>query len=294
MNQHLDPAILSTAHIAEVRPSNLTKVGFFHFVQSYEEPIPALTDAFRNTQERYGQDVTHDALIVLPEAFNIRKRYDHQTPPNVDPAILNDLAQMSNGFRCAFLAGLIIRDAPGVDPPYSSAYLIDGFTEPQLLCRKVGRDDFEVSRAHCFGSIANYTACAEQRCRPIQHRGIAIVAVLCMDARYEESTDLTPERFTDRCVRIVQDLRRLDGPNEVVCVPACMSNGFCSGVPGKNVTKETPWEGTILVLANRRLDVNSFVSDAKGVILESPGRLDENGIEIRSLESCSVAIERRS
>jgi hypothetical protein len=279
----------------EVRPSNLTKVGFFHFGSGHKEPISTLSTALRDVQERCGQDVIDDALIVLPEAFNIRKEYTCKTLPNVAPAILCDLAQMSNTFRCAFLAGLIIEDAPAIDPPYSSAYLIDGFAEPQLLCRKVGRDETEVSRAHDFqGLSANYTACAEQHCRPILHRGIAFVAVLCMDARFEESTDSTPERFTDRCGRIVQELRKLDSPYKVVCVPASMSNGFCSGVPGSNVTRGTPWEGTILVFANRRRAVNSFVSDAMGAILEPPGRLEENRIEIRTLESCGVAFERRS
>src|SRR5690348_11956483 len=85
-----------------------------------------------------------NALIVVPEAFNIKKEYFGKERPNVDVIVLKELAKTSEDCCCAFVAGLIIADTPGIDPPYSSAYLIDGKETCQPLCRKALADNTEV------------------------------------------------------------------------------------------------------------------------------------------------------
>src|ERR1700722_18569415 len=97
---------------------NLNSVGYFHFQEDFESPIPALDQAIEDFKKRGG--VLPGALIVLPEAFNIRKPYFDMKAPDVNPAIRDTLATRSRIHGCAFVAGLIVDDAPGISPCYSS------------------------------------------------------------------------------------------------------------------------------------------------------------------------------
>jgi hypothetical protein len=48
------------------------KIGFFHFVHNHAEPIVELRKAL---ESRHQSERVCDSLIVLPEAFNVRKYY---------------------------------------------------------------------------------------------------------------------------------------------------------------------------------------------------------------------------
>jgi predicted amidohydrolase len=263
----------------------LTKIGFFHFGCGHDGPIPMLEAAINDSISRGG--MVADSLIVLPEAFNIRKPYFDPKLPDISPNIFAELARISKARECAFVTGTIVDDTPGVNPPYSSGCLIDGsLSKPLLLCRKLGRDNSEASRPSNQWS-ANYTRwTGPEWCRPMLHRGIAVAAMICMDAHYEQDTDGTYERFRRRCELFMEQLQQIGSPYKVIAIPACMSNGFGGGHPGTNVTQGTALEGTIQVLANRHSGhVNSFVSNVRGIVQEPVGKRDESRVEILRLAS---------
>jgi predicted amidohydrolase len=226
-----------------------------------------------------------NALVVIPEAFNIRKPYCDKEPPNVDTAVLGELARVSEDNHCAFVAGLIIADTPGIDPPYSSAYLIDGLETRQRLSRKALADDTEVSRSLGRDWAANYTAYGSFQSSSILHRGIAISVLICVDAQYE--TNNSPVH-TEACKALAVELRGHKAPYQVLCVPACLLNGFCNGDAGANVGDNLCWTDTIQILANRYPNkVRSFISNTRGLILEPTAKEKENWIETLPLEKCS-------
>jgi hypothetical protein len=94
------------------------KVGGFHFGSNHVEPISELDAALDSENKR---DSICNSLIVLPEAFNVRKNYKAKGDSNYDPGILAELQTVSRTFHVTFVAGLIIKEYGGPDPPYSSA-----------------------------------------------------------------------------------------------------------------------------------------------------------------------------
>jgi predicted amidohydrolase len=230
-----------------------------------------------------------NALIVLPEAFNIRKPYyDRQQSPNVDLAILCELSRVSNDSHCAFVAGLIIEDTPGVSPPYSSAYLVDGCypidgSHHKLLSRKRKKDGTEEGN---LSWVANYTPCLSYGSTPIQYRGLAVAALICLDAQLDGETG---EDYDQRCKDVAKILRGFGCRHSVMCVPAHMSNGFLGGEVGRDATLRNSLEGTIHVLANSNSGgVPSFVSNVKGTIIAPTVMGNENRIEVFSFETLAT------
>ena len=139
-----------------VAKPDLTRIGFFHFGVGHGEPIPKLTAALGEAEERYRDEGgVADSLIVLPEAFNIQRPYSVAGQANWEPTVLMDLGELSDQFRCAFIAGLIVIEAahPDVRPPYNSAHLIDGRRRPPVS-HKMKQDGTPVG--HATGE-ANYT-----------------------------------------------------------------------------------------------------------------------------------------
>ena len=149
------------------------RVGFFHFGHDHDDPIGSLRKALEEAAE------VSDSLIVLPEAFNIGKKYrENGRDPDFSPRVLDHLQGIARTRGISFVAGLIIDDARGVAPPYSSAYYIDRDIE-RLLCRK-GEDD---------GARVNYTAFGPDGCdinNPIERKDACIAAMVCMDIDMQE------------------------------------------------------------------------------------------------------------
>jgi hypothetical protein len=103
---------------------NLSSVGFFHFGQGYDKPILMLELAIGDFKLRGGN--LENALIVLPEGFNIGRSYYGKERPSTDWSILGALATLCHENKCVFVAGAIVDEGSNVHPPYSSAYLVDG------------------------------------------------------------------------------------------------------------------------------------------------------------------------
>jgi hypothetical protein len=51
--------------------ATLGRLGFFHFVQNYDQPIPSLEAELR----KHDRSVIAGSLIVLPETFNLGRYY---------------------------------------------------------------------------------------------------------------------------------------------------------------------------------------------------------------------------
>ncbi len=121
------------------------KRGFFHFVQNHADPLGELR---RSLDREKAKESIEDSLIVLPEAFNIRKYYKANGDSDHDPRVLTDIQLIAGEFQVAFVVGVIISEEGGPNPPYSSAWLVDS-DGSRLICRKKWRD----------GTTGEYTPC---------------------------------------------------------------------------------------------------------------------------------------
>jgi predicted amidohydrolase len=235
----------------------LQKVGFFHFGMGHDDPKAALERALEEAEEinerpsGVGSGPT-DALIVLPEAFNIRVPYRGVGKRNVDRSILNDLQDVAGRFGVVFVTGLIIREEGGPTPPHSAAYLIDGIGST-LMGYKIGPDD----TVGC-----NYTACSGKADlqNPIQYQDLWVGALICVDAHFPNSMS---ELLCDRRERVINACR-------VICAPVHMAKGnLGNGKSGSTVALIPGWTDRRLVVANSKADgIDSFITDTSGTILE--------------------------
>ena len=195
---------------------------------------------------------TTDALIVLPEAFNIAVPYRGEGVRNFDRMILTDLRDLSRRFNATFVAGLAIKDRCGPTPPHSAAYLIES-TRSTLICYKVGDDGM---------AGINYTVRTEQADieNPIEHRGVHVAALICLDAN--PTARLAP--------LLLPRLQKIVGDSDVVCVPAHMArDNVANSMVGSDAAIALPWSKKRLVLANSKHNgIASFITDDDGKILE--------------------------
>jgi predicted amidohydrolase len=256
---------------SEAMQPDFTSIGFFHFGKDHGKPILALDAAISDFKCKGG--TLENSLIVLPEGFNLGRHYYGTEPPKVDLSILDWLAGVSTAFRCAFVAGLIVADTLGVNPPYSSAYLIDGLCQPRqpILTRKKKKDNTETSRVFPDHNwVANYTAFLDYEPRALAHRGLAIAALICLDAQ----SDMEPREDYDlRCDAVAKMLSDCKCQHRLLCIPANMSNGFCGGQVGQNIILQESLRGTIHVLANSCAgQVSSFITKPQGEIVLNVGR----------------------
>lgn len=221
-----------------------------------------------------------NALIVLPEGFNIGRSYYGKERPNTEWSILGRLAQLCLEHKCVFVASVIVDDGSNVQPPYSSAYLVDGNHRPFLLCRKCSSDNAELSNAQGQWWTANYTTCGSFQSTAISYRGVALSALICMDAQAEH-------RGLENCQALAQEMFSHNAQFNILCIPANMKEGFCNGAIGMNVGQTTPWQNTIQVLANSHSSgpLGSFVSKADGTIISPTARGCEYKIETVGLDA---------
>jgi predicted amidohydrolase len=258
--------------------SDIKGVGYFRLQRGYEKALEAIDCALEKVRAK--GTALEDTLIVLPEAFNIKTCYFSRDKPDINPAICDELADRSQTHGCAFVAGLIIDDTPGVYPCHSSAYLIDGVSTQMLLARKGCKDDAEVSSVREANRdwAPKYTALGSFKSNSIKYRGIALGALICMDAECD-----------GYCEALAKTLHSHDADYTVFCVPARMKSGFMNGCLDVNVFEETsPWrkQRTIQVLANGHTGhLSSFITDAKGKVVRRTERIEQGDIiETMSLE----------
>lgn len=226
----------------------LQKAGFFHFGDGHSRPVQALKCALKDASDVKG------ALIVLPEAFNISVYYSDKGDRNFDPSILGEVKDLAVEFGVAFVAGLIIQECCGPQPPYSGAYLIES-TQQTLMCYKVIPDHPTEGNY-----TRNYTPCqgTNDFNNPISYEGIRIGALICADANPPQ---LLYPLMKERIGRVVKAC-------DVMCVPAHMNtDNFANGKIGR----DTKVDGVpkILILANSKWDgLPSFITNCDGVILK--------------------------
>jgi hypothetical protein len=160
--------------VGHVQLPNIKSAGFFHFGGDKHSPTAALRQALLGRQALDkglppGSMEPHldtgDSLIVLPEGFNYVGGYRWKAG-EPDYSIDRALQALSVEFRVAFVAGLMESASPGIR--YNSAVLIDGTLRHRLALKE--EDD----------GFFNY-ACAKYN-RPLLHRGVWVIALVCIDA----------------------------------------------------------------------------------------------------------------
>jgi predicted amidohydrolase len=176
----------------------LTKIGFFHYGREERtQPLRSL----RISLKAAGKDYVKDSLIVLPEAFNIKTKYQKGTGPHdTDPKIKDDLQKLAADFELTFVAGLIIREAGERTRPYNSAYLISPDSCP-LLSRKMETDTT---------GDKIYERCTKACDAPVRYEQTSLAALICIDATSGR------QRHQELRTRIAQ----LGTGCPILCVPA--------------------------------------------------------------------------
>jgi len=215
----------------------ISRVGFFQFVKGYGHPIPELEKAIDKSTEP-----VMDSLIVLPEGFNIGKRYDEPGQSNYQPNVLRELRRIALEKGVAFVAGLIVKDCVfGRNPPYSSARLIVG-RRSEIICFKHNPDGTEVG-SH-IEQIRNYRCCRKGLCdrhNPGECDNVTIAALICRDWFTESGNK-------ERHETLRTELSRSKAAYKVVCVPAHTHFQQPRDL-NFDGTAET-WKGCFVILAN--------------------------------------------
>src|SRR5579871_2732897 len=201
----------------------ICRAGFFHFVADHAHPLDqlkkSLTDSATNVSE---------ALIVLPEAFNIAADYWRPlnsgiSPANTDCGIIPRLQCICEDFKVSFVAGLIVDMSGSPNPPHNSAWLIDS-TGASPLSVKLSNDGTGAGPRGRADYANNYTPCLAD-CdidNGIPYRNLTVGALLCMDAYLHDSVygSACRVRHDSLKAKIAQDIR--PKTYRVICVPSRM------------------------------------------------------------------------
>lgn len=235
------------------------KAGFFHFVEEYDAPLPALIREFDKHPDIAG------SLIVLPEAFNLGREYkinpcaegEIRKPPKTSAkAMLKDLAQLAGARDVILVVGLID------DARHNSAYFVSGDSW-RFMCHKLNQD-----------SSCEYKCCTES-CdgeNPVSvrvdHRVVGIGALICMDSIEQHLPQ--GNRYRHQAEQANERRRKLKC--DIVCVPAYWYR--CDTWPPRE------WKGQRVVLANSRANVQCFsaIYDAGGNAVTVPPDKTKNQV----------------
>lgn len=217
----------------------LSRLGFFKFVDGYDAPVKALRNALSEVEGQIA-----GALVVLPEAFNIGRFYRDAGPCNYDPSILCDLQSLAATYRIQFVAGLVIESPDGPNPPFNSAFFIDG-QGSTLICRKHKSDGYSASTPCIDGFDVN---------NPLVVDGVSIGALICMDC-----DDPSRERVLAAGLAASSDCK-------VVCIPACMNKVYGAEAIARS------WPKHFVVLCNSDPHgCRSFISKDGSIVLDDSG-----------------------
>lgn len=224
----------------------MRRIGAFHFGTNHAAPLKSLELALQDASD------AREAVIVLPEAFNIGVAYRGEGSRNFEPSIVGDLQRLADRFGVAFVAALVVREPGGPVTPHSGVYFIEG-SRSALLCFKIGPDDM---------AGINYTPCTGQAdfSNPITYECVSIGALICVDAN--PTASLAPI--------LMPRLQTVVAASRIICVPAHMATGnFANGKAGHDARLVSPWRDKILILANSKGNgIDSFITDGNGRILE--------------------------
>lgn len=222
----------------------IQRIGFFHFGTRYSQPTAELEASLLETQRKRE---LKNSLRVLPEGFNIGVNYSDVAASIADSReVLLHLSTIASRFSVALVAGLIVRESGRPSQPYNSAFLIDGGSEPILICRKRNQDN----------AIGRYKVCHENYDieNPTTYRNCSVAVLICMDAFQQDGEDV------QRHMRLASGMRKKDFG--VLCIPAHMyrdNEGVAQG-----------WGENWVVLAN------SNANRPRGSYIARGGVIDHN------------------
>lgn len=225
----------------------LKRIGFFHFVKDHCDPFGSLRRALNEESAKYEERDISGSLIVLPEAFNLGRRYYPLGFPKItgklgDATIplegaLEELHHTAASRHTVFVAGLI-------GEQFSSAYWIDYSGPPQLMCHKMGDDK--------TGQYRPWTGCDNNN--PVECDDACVGALICLDAL--ERSDETLEARKRR-EKLIDKLKKCNQRYRILCIPGHMDS---NSIPEK--------DGVYCILANSG-SLKSFVkNDRKTDVLE--------------------------
>src|SRR5260370_19565915 len=118
----------------------IERVGFFHFVETYCDPLGELTKCL----EKHPPERLRSSLIVLPEGFNLGRKYGDDCCPEELTApkpkfdsrcMLQFLGGIAATRKLLFVVSLIDDDR------HNCAYFVDG-QPPRLMSQKMNKDTF--------------------------------------------------------------------------------------------------------------------------------------------------------
>jgi predicted amidohydrolase len=177
--------------------SPVTKVGYFHFARDWHDPIGALESALRNR----GREYLENALVVLPEGFNLGRRYCDPGSVKLVPNVIQSLRRLAKDFPVVFVAALIVPDENDSTLQRNCAFLIDE-NNAVPLTQKMTDDNFH-----------NYDPVEDDDGLPFSYRGLEIGCLICIDCQ-------PPECEENARNRLGRFMRALPESGAVVCIPA--------------------------------------------------------------------------
>jgi hypothetical protein len=196
----------------------LQKIGFFHFgAEDKGQPVRSLIRALEASISERGDRYLDDALIVLPEAFNIRTTYNKPERPAYDPGIKACLKVLAAEFKVVFVAGLVVEESVEQVLPFSSAYFL-GAQTCKLLTRKRWGDQMD-------GRL--YVACPTWPSVPYSYDDqTAIAALICMDAKKYRKASGTPESSNTEHDALRARMQVTGTQRNILCVPAHLGDSL--------------------------------------------------------------------
>jgi hypothetical protein len=211
--------------------------GFFHLATGHAFPICSLLAALDQEPD------PSEALIVLPEAFNLGRPYYESGPPDINrDYVIDDLFRICRTRGVKFVVGLIEPRPETGERPLSSAYFVDE-AGGRLICHK-----------ELWDGVGHYTGCPIEpdRDNPIVLDDACILTVICRDI--ENSA---------RCRRIDKDARCAARPQNFVCIPAAMSRSDWFGPRRESPLYVPEFTARVhLIVANSDpRGVGSFITD---------------------------------
>ena len=218
------------------------RAGFFHFVSDHHDPFGCLATALNVLQTRYPDRDIRGSLVVLPEAFNLGSEYhrpDARPGQETLPACQAraQLLKIAQATGILFVAGLL-------DGGLSSAYWIDPFGPPQLMCHKMGDDR--------SGNYLPWSGVDPRN--PVHCANACIGALICVDSLLCATEGTVRERRG----KLLGALKANSRQYKILCIPGHMSSDCMPEV-----------DGVFYILANSNFQT-SFIKDDRKVDLVPP------------------------
>ncbi len=139
------------------------RIGYFHFVSDYDQPVEALGNALA----RFHPDELRHTLLALPEGFNAGRFYG-ASPEKAPLDAKETLSRLRNEFAFPFGITFVV----GIlEDRRNRAYWVDQHSEPFVMCEKI-LDDHTGLYVPCEVEKADHRN---------PNKGVA--AFICADAR---------------------------------------------------------------------------------------------------------------